>query len=178
MEIYIRKENVKDNNEIYSLVKKAFESAEHSNGDEQNLVNRLRNSENYIPELSLVALVDGIIVGHIMFTKIFITNEDRKYESLALAPLSVLPKYQSKGIGSRLINEGLKIAKDLGYNSVVVIGIEQYYPRFGFEEASNFGIKVPFEVPSENFMVIELVKNSLKDVHGTVVYAKEFFEQS
>lgn len=177
MEINIREENIKDNSYIYNLIKKAFEGAEHADGDEHNLVNRLRNSENYIKELSLVAVVNGDIVGHIMFTKLFIVNEDTKHESLALAPLSVLPNYQNKGIGSKLINEGLKRAKALGYNSVIVLGSEKYYPRFGFKEAIEFGIEAPFEVPSKNFMAIELVNNSLKDVNGKVVYAKEFFEQ-
>lgn len=177
MDINIREENIEDNSYIYNLIQKAFEGAEHSDGDEHNLVNRLRNSENYIKELSLVAIVDGVIVGYIMFTKLFIINGDKKHESLALAPLAVLPNYQNKGVGSQLINEGLKIAKALGYNSVIVLGSEKYYPQFGFKEASSFGIEAPFEVPSENFMAIELVKNSLNDVNGKVVYAKEFFEQ-
>ena len=177
MKINIREENLEDYNCVYSLIKKAFEGAEHTDGDEHNLVNRLRSSENYIEELSLVALDNDIIVGHIMFTKLLIINGYKKYESLALAPLSILPNYQNKGIGSKLINEGLKRAKALGYNSVIVLGSEKYYPRFGFVEASSFGIEAPFEVPSENFMTIELIKNSLKDVNGKVMYAKEFFEQ-
>lgn len=176
MDINIREENSKDNSYVYNLIKKAFEGAEHSDGDEHNLVNRLRSSDNYIKELSLVAVVNEVIVGHIMFTKLFIINDNEKYESLALAPLSVLPDYQNKGIGKALINEGLKKAKALGYKSVIVLGSEKYYPRFGFKEALNFGIEAPFEVPSENFMAIELTKNSLKDVNGKVVYAKEFFE--
>ena len=176
MKITVRKENNEDNNKVYTLIKKAFDGAEHSDGEEHHLVNRLRESENYISELSLVALDHGIIVGHIMFTNIAIENGDTKHKSLALAPLSVLPDYQNKGIGSKLINEGLKRAKDLGYKSVVVLGSNKYYPRFGFEEALKFGIKAPFEVPSENFMAIELEKNSLQYVNGTVVYAKEFFQ--
>lgn len=84
---------------------------------------------------------------------------------------------KKKGIGSKLINEGLDIAKELGYKSVIVLGSENYYPKFGFEEALNFGIKAPFEVPSSNFMAIELEENALKDVSGKVVYAKEFFEK-
>ncbi|GAA0713357.1 N-acetyltransferase [Paraclostridium ghonii] len=176
MNINIRKENRKDKEVIYNLIKEAFKSAQHSDGSEQDLVNRLRNSINYIQELSLVATCDNTIVGHIMFTKISIDNGEYENESLALAPLSVLPKYQRKGIGSRLINEGLKIAKDLGYKSVVVLGSEKYYPKFGFEEAKNFEINPPFDAPSENFMIIELEPGSLKNVKGVVKYSKEFFE--
>lgn len=177
MNINIRKENIEDIDIIYFLIKEAFKTEVHSDGDEQDLVNRLRNSKSYIPELSLVALNEETIVGHIMFTKLLIENEDNKFESLALAPLAVLPDYQKKGIGSKLINEGLDIAKELGYKSVIVLGSENYYPKFGFEEALNFGIKAPFEVPSSNFMAIELEENALKDVSGKVVYAKEFFEK-
>ncbi len=177
MNINIRKENIEDIDIIYFLIKEAFKTGVHSDGDEQDLVNRLRNSKSYISELSLVALDGETIVGHIMFTKLLIENEDNKFESLALAPLAVLPDYQKKGIGSKLINEGLDIAKELGYKSVIVLGSENYYPKFGFEEALNFGIRPPFEVPSPNFMAIELEENALKDVSGKVVYAKEFFEK-
>ncbi|CEO08914.1 GNAT family N-acetyltransferase [Paraclostridium sordellii] len=177
MNIIIRKENIKDKNIIYSLIKEAFKNEVHSDGDEPDLVNRLRNSKSYIPELSLVATFDESIMGYIMFTKILIENEDNKSESLALAPLAVLPDYQNKGIGSKLINKGLEIAKNLGYKSVIVLGSETYYPKFGFKEALCFGIKAPFEVLSSNFMSIELEESALKDVSGTVVYAKEFFEK-
>ena len=111
-----------------------------------------------------------------MFTKITINNENDKYDSLALAPLAVSTDYQGIGIGSILVKTGLLSAKELGYESVVVLGSEKYYPRFGFKEALTFDIKAPFDVPNENFMAIELNKNSLKNVSGTVVYAKEFFE--
>lgn len=177
MKITIRQENIKDNNKVYDLIKEAFQDTIHSDKDEHNLVNRLRKSENYILELSLVALVNEEIVGHIMFTKLSIINKEEKYESLALAPLAVAPKYQKKGVGSRLIKEGLEIAKYLGYNSVVVLGSDEYYPSFGFKEAIKFEIKAPFEVPSKNFMAIELKENSLNGVSGTVQYAKEFFEK-
>ncbi|MDU3338272.1 N-acetyltransferase [Paraclostridium bifermentans] len=176
MGINIRKETIEDREEIYNLIKESFKSAEHSDGSEQDLVNRLRNSDSYIHDLSLVATCDKTIVGHIMFTKISIESKDLKTESLALAPLSVLPKYQRQGIGSKLITEGLSIAKNLGYNSVVVLGSEKYYPKFGFKEAKEFRVNPPFDVPSENFMVIELEPTSLKNVNGVVKYAKEFFE--
>ncbi|MEG2786365.1 MAG: N-acetyltransferase [Romboutsia sp.] len=176
MNINIRKENAEEKELVYNLIKEAFKGETRSNGGEQDLVNRLRHSNSYIPQLSLVALDGEKIVGHIMFTKISIENQDDKVEGLALAPLAVLPEYQKKGIGSNLIKEGLKISKELGYKSVVVLGSEQYYPKFGFKEAIDFGVKPPFEVPSKNFMVIELEENSLKNVEGIVVYAKEFFE--
>ena len=100
--VKIRQETKKDYEEVYKVVKIAFETAEHSDGNEQDLVVALRNSSNFIPELSLVAIKDNKIVGYILFTKIKIG----KYEELALAPLAVLPKYQRQGIGKRLIEKG------------------------------------------------------------------------
>ena len=84
----IRKEELKDKEEIYNLVKEAFKNAEHSDGQEHNLVNKLRNSESFIPELALVAEDNEKIAAHIMYTKVHIVNGEEKYESLALAPLS------------------------------------------------------------------------------------------
>mgnify|MGYP005776561359 CR=1 FL=1 len=167
--IKIRKENEKDYQQIYDVVKIAFENAEHSDGNEQDLVVDLRNGNGYIPELSLVAELDGKIVGYIMFTKILISEN----EEIALAPLAVLPEYQKQGIGSKLIEHGHKIAKDLGYHYSVVLGSEKYYPKFGYIPAINYGIKPPFDVPSDNFMAIKLNKNNTV-IKGIVRYSKEF----
>ena len=165
----IRQENKNDYEQVYNVVKTAFENAEHSDGNEQDLVNDLRKSDSFIPELSLVAVKDNKIVGHILFTKIKIG----KYEELALAPLAVLPKYQRQGIGKKLIKTGHKIAKELGYNYSIVLGSEKYYPKFGYISAIKYGIKAPFEVPNENFMAIKL-KDTEVEIKGTVQYAKEF----
>ncbi|GEM_PF-121182 len=170
----IRRETEKDYDEVYRLVKAAFENAEHASGDEQELVNRLRSSNSFIPELSLVAEIDGIIVGHIMFTKAKIGSSD----TLTLGPLSVLPLYQKLGVGGKLILEGHRLAKRMGHKSVVLVGHADYYPRFGYEPAAKWGIKAAFDVPSENLMAVELEKDGLKNVSGLIVHAKEFFAES
>ena len=136
----IRKENVNDYEEVYNVIKTAFEKAEHSDGKEQELVIELRKSNSFIPELSLVALEENKIVGYILFTKIKIGNSTE----LALAPLAVLPKYQRKGIGTKLIKEGHKIAKQLNYNYSVVLGNNKYYSRLGYITANKYNIKAPF----------------------------------
>ena len=88
--MFIRQEEIKDYKIVYSVIKKAFSCAQHTDGNEHNLVDALRSSKAFIPELSLVAEINGKIVGHIMFTKANIDNN----VVLALAPLSVLPEYQ------------------------------------------------------------------------------------
>ena len=165
----IRQEHKKDYNEVYDVIKKAFATADHSDGNEQDLVVNLRKSDNYIPELSLVAIQDNKIVGYILFTKIKIGE----YEELALAPLGILPKYQKQGIGKKLIEKGHQIAKKLGYHYSIVLGDKNYYSKLGYIQANEFGIKAPFEVPNENFMAIKLNDTDI-EITGVVEYAKEF----
>lgn len=174
MSLIIRQENERDYTLSEYVVEKAFENAEYSDHKEQFLVERLRKSDAFIPELSLVAVLDGNIAGHIMLTKLIIKNGESSYESLALAPVSVLPQYQNQGIGSMLIKESLRIAKDMDFKSVIVLGHDKYYPRFGFKPASAWSIKAPFDAPDENFMALELESDSLDGVTGIVVYPKEF----
>lgn len=167
--MYIRKETPNDYSAVYLVIKSAFESTEHADGNEQDLVVALRKGKAYIPELSLVAEIEGKIVGHIMFTKAIIEGKT----VLALAPLSVLPEYQRKGIGKALILEGHRIGKNLGYTHSIVLGSEEYYPKTGYIPAEQLGIKAPFNVPSKNFMVYTISEPSI-EIHGIVQYAPEF----
>ncbi len=174
--INIRVEQELDYKRVEEAIENAFLNAEFTDNQEHNLVRKLRKSSEFIPELSLVAEIDNKIVGHILFTKVNIESNEGSFESLALAPLSVLPDHQNKGIGRALINYGLEIAKNLGYESVIVLGHENYYTKFGFKKASEFDVKPPFEVPDEAFMALELNENGLKNVSGIVKYSNAFFE--
>ncbi|WP_165020735.1 MULTISPECIES: GNAT family N-acetyltransferase [unclassified Dysgonomonas] len=169
--VEIRQEDATDFPAVYNINSTAFEGR-----DEAQLVDRLRGSENFIPELSLVATIENKLVGHILFTTIKIVNEETETESLALAPIAVKPELQRKGIGTQLIQHGLKKAKELGYESAIVLGHEHYYPRFGFAPTNKWGIKAPFNVPANVFMAVELVKDALSGVRGTVKYDKAFEE--
>ncbi|KAF2341453.1 GNAT family N-acetyltransferase [Flavobacterium tistrianum] len=176
MEITLRQENKNDFESVFHLIEKAFEKEEYSDHKEQFLVERLRKSDAFIPELSIVAELDNKIVGHILFTKLKIKNDLNSFESLALAPVSVLPEFQGKGIGSKLILQGHEIAKSLGYKSVILLGHQDYYPRFGYELCKKYNIKMPFDVPAENCMVIALTENALLGISGEVIYPSQFFE--
>lgn len=176
MIINIRKEEGKDYSAVFELVKIAFQNKGYSDQTEHFLVEKLRKSDAFIPELSLVAIVNDTIVGHILLTKVKIKNGNQEAESLSLAPVSVLPAFQGKGVGSRLIKMAHAKAIELGFKSIVLLGSEQYYPKFGYQRADLFGINLSFDAPQENCMVIELVKNALKDVKGMVEYPKAFYE--
>ncbi len=176
MEILIRQENPADFKAVFDLTEKAFLTEDLSDHKEQFLVERLRQSSSFIPELSMVSEIKNKIVGHILLTKLKIVSDQIIFESLALAPISVLPDYQRKGIGGMLIEQAHKKAKELGYKSIVLVGHEKYYPKFGYKQADNFGIELPIDVPRENCMVKELTENGLNDVNGIVEYPKEFNE--
>lgn len=167
--LVIRQENMDDYEQVYNVIKTAFEKAEHSDGNEQDLVVLLRKSNSFIPELSLVAVNENKIVGYILFTKVKIGDNTE----LALAPLAVLPEYQRKGIGTSLIKEGHKIAKKLNYNYSIVLGSNKYYPRLGYIPASKYNIKAPFDVEDNYFMAIKLNENA-KTINGKVEYDEAF----
>ncbi len=169
MSVVIRQEEARDHAAVYSLVKTAFATAAHTDGTEHELVRALRRSEAFIPELSLVAEVDGALAGHILFTRAWVGSA----AVLALAPLSVLPQYQRQGVGAALIQSGHRAARGLGYGWSIVLGSPAYYPRFGYLPADAFGIQAPFDVPRENFMARKLSDNA-PSVHGVVRYAAEF----
>lgn len=165
----IRQETSSDQETVNALVKAAFASAEHSDGNESDLVAALRKGSAFVPELSLVAEIDGQIVGHILFTKAAVGVDT----VLVLAPLSVAPNFQKQGIGTALIREGHKRAAELGYGYSLVLGSEVYYPRCGYLPAEQMGITVPDGFPTANFMAMPL-REPVPPICGTVVYTREF----
>ncbi|HEY9634452.1 MAG TPA: N-acetyltransferase [Coleofasciculaceae cyanobacterium] len=141
---------------------------------EAELVEAIRNCENFIPELSLVAAEDGNVLGHILFSPIVIEAQGQTIPALALAPLAITPIRQRQGIGSQLVQAGLTKCRELGHGIVVVLGEPHYYRRFGFQTAKEFGVQVPFLIPDEVFMVLELQPGTLMNVTGTVRYPAYF----
>jgi len=170
MNILIRKEEEKEYKNIYEVNKLAF-----GQENESKLVEKIRKSNNFIPDLSFVAEINNKIVGHILFSKIKIIGSSI-FETLALAPMAVIPEFQRMGIGSELIKKGMEKVKELRFNSIIVLGHKDYYPKFGFKRASKWNIKCSFEVPDEVFMAIELTEGALKGKAGTVKYPDEFID--
>ena len=134
----------------------------------------LRDAEGFDPALSLVALRDDTVVGHILFSPIDIVRDGSNVPALALAPMAVRPAFQRQSIGSALVRAGLEACRRSGHRIVVVLGHAQYYPRFGFTPAGESGVRAPFEVPDEAFMVLSLVDGGLDDVAGVVRYSAPF----
>jgi putative acetyltransferase len=170
--ITIRPEKPEDYQRIFEINKKAFKGEA-----EARLVGKLRNTKGFIPGFSLVAVKDGKVVGHILFSIIRIKTDTESIPVLSLAPMAVLPEYQKQGIGSRLVREGLKKCQESGYKAIILVGHHDFYPRFGFSQASRKGLKLPFDVPGEAFMMYEIVPQALKGISGEVEYPPEFTEE-
>ena len=169
--VEIRREKDKDIPVISEIHRAAF-----GGETEPRLVEAIRKSDGFIPELSLVAEVDGNIVGHILFSPITIETKADPVPVLSLAPMAVLPEYQNQGIGSELIRTGLSECQQLGHYIVIVVGYPKYYTRFGFVPAAKKGLKLSFDVPDEAFLVFEGITGALDGVSGTVIYPPFFNE--
>ena len=163
-EVTIRPEKPEDLLAIRRLVQNAFDR-----DLEANLVEKLRESDGFIPALSLVAVNDDEIVGHIMITSLEIaTDNGESLPTTILAPLAVLPTFQNQGIGSALTRAALDKSAMTDYDSMILVGHPNYYRRFGFRPASARGIRYASEIPDDVFMAIELVSRSLSGAAGLV----------
>ncbi|MEG4028865.1 MULTISPECIES: N-acetyltransferase [unclassified Microcoleus] len=140
--------------------------------NEANLVDKLRGIAS---TFSFVAVQSDRIVGQIFFSPVVVEGKcSRNLSILGLAPVAVLPNYQRQGIGTLLIQHGLKECGRSGFQAVVVLGHPDFYPRFGFIPASRKSLKCEYDVPDEAFMVLELESGALQDCSGTVKYRSEF----
>ena len=139
---------------------------------EARLVDALR--ETNAVALSLVAELDGRVVGHALFTSVRLGDTDPGRSGGALGPIAVLPDHQGRGIGGALVRRGLSEIQLAGYPACVLLGHSTYYPRFGFRPASAFGLRCKWPVPDAVFMAIELRDGALADYSGLVEYHPAF----
>jgi putative acetyltransferase len=163
----IRRETKADHLAVRQVNERAF-----GRTGEANLVDALRKTAH--PRVSLVAEIDGQIVGHIFFSPVRIESEGAMFTAMGLAPMAVLPEFQNQGIGSQLVRRGMEECLSMGQYVVVVLGHPEYYPRFGFVPAGQKGLRCEYEVPDEVFMVAELRDGTLAGRKGLVKYLPEF----
>jgi putative acetyltransferase len=163
----IRAETPCDHESVHRVNELAFGTP-----SEADLVNALR--ENAHPYISLVAIDEDQVVGHIFFSPVTIESASDSFTAMGLAPMAVLPEYQRQGIGTLLVREGLQDCRRIGHEVVVVLGHPEYYPRFGFVRASSKGLRSEYDVADDVFMVAELTTGALKGRTGLVKYRPEF----
>ena len=164
--VTIRPERPEDRDAARRVHERAF----GAESVEAGLVDALRAEGAHVPELCLVAVDGDEVIAHVVFSRALLASG---HEVLALAPMAVLPERQRSGVGSRLVEASLRHAAETGYPLVVVLGHPAYYPRFGFEPAAGYGVRAPWEVPPEAWMVHPL---PAYDPHaqGVVTYARAF----
>ena len=169
----VRTETPADHEAVARVVTEAFE------GDgEARLIEVIRASADHLPDLSLVAEIDGEVVGHILFSRVVVDDRETgtTTPALALAPMAVAPAHQRAGVGSALVREGLVRAASRPEAAVIVLGHAEYYPRFGFRPASGFGITPPWpDIPDDAFLVLPLPAWT-DACRGVVVYPPVFHE--
>jgi putative acetyltransferase len=163
----IRREEPQDIAAIRNVNEQAF-----GGSGEANAIDLLR--DRGAATLSLVAVIDDRVVGHLFFTPATIESADQSWPALGLAPLAVLPEYQRQGIGTALMDAGLEECRLLGCERIIVLGHPDYYPRFGFERASQHGVRFEFEAPDEACMILALQPGALDSVGGVAKYQPEW----
>ena len=180
MNILVRLEEKKDYRRVEEITKFAFSYQERIERGrigcpyEHWMVNELRKRDGIL-SLSLVAEVDGIIVGHIICSKAEVRTENNVIPVLNFGPISVLPEYQRQGIGKALINNMISKATDLGYGAILFFGRPEYYPQFGFKETSVFGITDSEGYNYPAFMGMELKENYLLEACGGKYYESDIY---
>jgi len=153
----------------HAMIRHVNEAA-FGGSEEADLVEALRTAGGVL--LSVVAESDGLIVGHILFSRMWIDTAAGPIDAVALAPMAVLPECQRREIGGRLIRHGLTALRGLGERIVIVVGHAEYYPRFGFSRAQAGSLEGPFS--RESFMALELSPGALEGVRGRVRYPPAF----
>jgi predicted N-acetyltransferase YhbS len=176
MNISIRLENENDYRDVEYLTREAFWNLYKPGCDEHLVVHKIRKVPAYVKELSFITSDNDRTVGNIIYSKAKVINDENKeFEVLCMGPIGVLPSYQGKGIGSLLMNYSIEKAKQLGYKAIIIFGNPEYYHRFGFVNAKEYGIQTSWGENLEAFMALELYYGSLNDISGKF-YEDEAFK--
>ena len=183
MHIKLRLEQPKDFRKVEEITRIAFsypgriERGGIGCPFEHWMVNELRRRDGYT-DLSIVATMDEEIVGHIICSKAEVRYEDKILPVLNIGPISVLPEHQRKGVGKALIYEMIDRAKQLGHGAILFWGRPEYYPQFGFVEASGYGITDADDYASPAFFAMELIDGYLSNAKGGKYYESDIYDDS
>jgi predicted N-acetyltransferase YhbS len=173
----LRLEEPRDYSEVEHLVREAFWNVYQPGCDEHYLLHLLRDSAGYILEMHFVAVYEGQIIGSIVYSCSRVVDDDGlEWSALTFGPLSVLPEYQRKGIGSALIRHTVSLAEQNGERAIIIFGNPAYYSRFGFRPSSDFGITLPDGNTFDAFQTLELRPGGLGGMRGKF-YADEIFSE-
>lgn len=175
MDFIIRREEEKDFRAVEEMTREAFWNLYIPGAHEHFLAHKIRNSPDFIPELDLVAVKEGKIVGNIMYTHSYIVDDkDKKHIMLTFGPLTVMPNNHRQGIGRALVEKSIYIAKEMGYKAVLIFGFPGIYSKLGFKNAKEFSISTPDGRFPEAFQIRELYPEALKGIKGKYYDSEDF----
>lgn len=167
MEILIQRTKPNDFLITENITRETFWNLFKPGCDEHLVLHNLRKSNCYISDLDRIALSNNRIIGHSITTKANVVDtQNNEHQVLCVGPISVLPEFQKKGIGAKLLNESIALAEELGYSGMILFGHPDYYHRFGFVNAHKYGITTKEGMNFEPFMALELHQNALLTVSG------------
>ncbi len=169
IDIVIEQAQVSDIPEIKQVISRAFANSSPQTGEEISLISNLYQSGPFVPKLNLAAKHQGEIIGFLLYSKVIISSQSE----LVLATLAVLPEFQNKGVGSKLLNEANKIAVELGYKFSIIIGTHDFFNRFDYVPAKEYELEPLTKLPVNKFLVKPL-KPSLILPKGPVKFSKHF----
>jgi predicted N-acetyltransferase YhbS len=169
-DVLLRPEEEKDHNIVENLTREAFWNVYRPGCDEHLLIHNMRKVKEFIKELDYVAIFNNEIAGNIVYVKAKVIHADREYDVLTFGPVSVLPKYQKKGIGKRLIKHTVAKSREMGFNAIIIYGSPDYYEKFGFRNTREYGITDMENNYHDALMALELYSGALKNING------KFFE--
>jgi predicted N-acetyltransferase YhbS len=167
MYIKLRLEEEKDYRIVEELTREAFWNVYFPGCEEHFLIHNLRKTGEFISELDFVATCNNEIIGNIVYAKSKIKDVDKEYIVLTFGPISVLPKYQNKGIGSKLIKHTIDLSIKMGYKAIIIYGDPDYYKRFGFKASKEYNITNKDKKYPAALLVLELYPNALNGIKGT-----------
>ncbi len=167
MTISIRLEEQRDYTKVEHLTRDAFWDLYRPGCSEHLVVHNIRKDPAFVPKLSYVVCDGDDVIGNIIYSRAkVVRDEHQEFEVLCMGPFAVLPAYQKKGIGARLLNHTIQIARELGFKAVIIFGNPAYYQRFGFRNAKDFGITTAWDANMDAFMALELFSGSLSGITG------------
>lgn len=164
-----------DYEKVSDLIIESFTNTENGYDGESELVDKIRQTNEYIPELELVAIKNDKIIGHGLLSEVYLESDQERYVGLVLAPIEVDLNYQKVGVGKILMKELEKRAMMLNYSFISIMGWPDYYSKFGYYPASKHEIYPPFKgVPDEAFMIKSIKENFLIGKPGIIKYSNAF----
>jgi len=170
MNVLLRPEEEKDYNLVENLTREAFWNVYKPGCDEHLLIHNMRNKKEFIKDLDYVAVFNDEVIGNIVYAQAKIIGVNKEYDVITFGPVSVLPMYQKRGVGKKLIEHTVTKAKEMGFNAIMIYGNPKYYERFGFKNSREYSITDMEGNYNDALMALELYPKSLKNING------KFFE--